>query len=142
MRRVPTAFSLLLLALAAFAAGCSDKTDTPTTPTTVTTTTETFSGTVDQLGTAGHSFVVSTTGTVTISLTSLGPLSTMSMGLGIATWNGTACGTAVSKNDDSRSGKTALTGTAVAGNYCVTVYDSGNVPAGTTVSYTVDVKHP
>jgi hypothetical protein len=66
----------------------------------------------------------------------------MAMGVGIGTWDGTTCGTSVSKNDNSRSGSTALTGTAAAGNYCVIVYDSGNILEGTEVSYTIDVTHP
>jgi hypothetical protein len=41
-----------------------------------------------------------------------------------------------------RAGVTALNGTATAGNYCVTVYDSGNVPDDWTVSFSVQVVHP
>jgi hypothetical protein len=48
----------------------------------------------------------------------------------------------ISKNDNARAGVTALSGTATSGNYCVSVYDSGNVPEGWTVSFSVQVVHP
>ena len=80
---------------------------------------------------------------MTIELTSVEPLATMALGVGIATWDGANCGTTpISKNDNARAGVAALNGTATAGNYCVTVYDSGNVPDGWTVSFAVQVVHP
>lgn len=134
----------LAMALAVAAGGCGSDDDTPTTPTTPSapTATETFQGSVGQSGSVGHPFTVATNGTVTMTLTSVAPLSTMSMGVAIARWDGTACGTAVTKNDNARVGATALSGTAAAGNFCVLVYDSGNVPQGWTVDYIVEVKHP
>jgi hypothetical protein len=121
--------------------GCGSDSSTPTTPTPVTTT-ESFSGTVGHLGTSGHSFTVATTGPVTITLISVGPLTTMSMGIGVGIWDGTTCATSSTKNDNVRTGAVALTGTANAGNYCVNVYDSGNVPEDWEVSYEVQVVHP
>jgi hypothetical protein len=132
---------LLALAIAVSAASCGSEATSTTAPSPTTTTTS-FTGTVAQLGSSGHAFTVTTTGPVTIGLTSLAPLATMAMGVGIGTWDGTTCGTAVSKNDNARSGSTALSGTASAGNYCVLVYDSGNILEGIEVSYTVDVTRP
>ena len=43
----------------------------------------------------------------------------------------------VTKNDNARTGTAALAGTANAGSYCVNVYDSGNVPEESEVSYEV-----
>jgi hypothetical protein len=120
---------LLLTALATVTLGACKKasTATPITPTPVTTT-ETFSGTIPQLGSAAHSFTVAANGTITISLTSIGPLATC---------------TVITQNDNARANSTAaLTGTAVAGNFCAKVYDSGNIPDGTTVAYTIQVVHP
>jgi len=131
------------LALFLFSAACASGTTSSATAPTAATTTDTFSGTVAALATTGNPFVVSADGPVTITLTSVGPLATMSLGVGVATWDGTACGTApITKNDNARTGTTALSGTATAGNYCVTVYDSGNVPADWTVSFSVQVVHP
>lgn len=136
--RLSIPFALVLLS----AACASDTTPSPTAPTPATTT-ETFSGTVGQLATTGNPFAVSTNGPVTIELTAVEPLATMALGVGVTTWDGTACVTTpISKNDNARAGTTALSGTATTGNYCVTVYDSGNVPEGWTVSFSVKVVHP
>jgi hypothetical protein len=133
---------LLLTALATVTFGACKKasTATPTTPTPVTTT-ETFSGTIPQLGSAAHAFTVAANGTITISLTSVGPLATMAIGLGVGSWDGTTC-TVITQNDNARAGSIALTGTAVAGSFCAKVYDSGNIPDLTTVTYTIEVVHP
>lgn len=133
------------LAVAALvsAAACGSNT-TPTTPTSSTpaNTTDTYTGTIAQLGSATNVFKVAATGTVTISLTSVAPLSTMALGVGVMTSDGTNCTSTISQNDNSRNGGTALVGTATAGSYCVKVYDSGNIPAGSSVDYTVQVVHP
>jgi hypothetical protein len=133
---------LTLTALVSVAIGACKKTSTasPTTPTPVTTT-ETFSGSFPQLGSAVHTFTVAANGTMTLTVTSVAPLTTMAIGVGIGSWDGTTCNV-ISKNDNARPGVTALTGTAVAGNFCSKVYDSGNVPDGWTVTYTIQVVHP
>jgi hypothetical protein len=121
---------------------CASSSPPATTAPTQVTTTDTFSGSVGQLGSDGHQFSVSVNGTVTITLTAVAPLTTMALGVGVGTWDGTACGVAISKNDNARTGVAALNGTAVAGNYCVLVYDSGNISDGLSESYTVQVAHP
>lgn len=143
MRRFVIRHSLLaaLLAVSVLAAACGG---TPTSPTTSTppTMTDSFTGSFASTGGVDHSFTVSLSGRVTITLTSVSPLSTMALGVGIGTWNGTSC-SVITKNDNAKSGSTALTGTeATAGTYCIRVYDSGNVPAAWTVTYSVDVVHP
>jgi hypothetical protein len=135
----------MVLALGIGVTGCGvESTTTPTTPTTsmtITPTTELFTGTVSQLGSSTNPFTVSVTGSVKIQLTSVAPLATMALGVEIGTWNGTIC-TTITKNDNARSGTTALTGTAAAGSYCVNVYDSGNIPEASSVDYTIQVLHP
>jgi hypothetical protein len=133
--------TVLPLLMAWIGAACASSA-AATSPTPPTTTTESFSGEFNQLSSAFHTFTVSATGDVTITLTSVGPLSTMALGVSIEGWNGTSCTGAIAKNDNARSGAGALTGTAVAGNYCVKVYDSGNVPESSSVTYTIDVVHP
>jgi hypothetical protein len=128
------------VAAAGASSGCSN-TESVSTPS-VTTSTETFSGNLTQSSTITHTFTVSAKGTVTISLTGVSPLTTMALGVSLGTWNGTACGSAFAENKDARSGSAALSGTAATGNYCVRVYDSGNVPSSWTVAYTVNVVHP
>jgi ABC-type transport system substrate-binding protein len=136
------AFLSIASVLALTTGGCAATAASPTTAPTAATTTDTFSGSVGQLGSDGHQFSVSVNGTVTVTLTALTPLTTMALGVGVGTWDGTACGVAISKNDNARTGVAALNGTAVAGNYCVLVYDSGNISDGLSESYTVQVAHP
>jgi hypothetical protein len=146
MRR-PTMLDSALLgvvvaATAVALSGCdSSATTSPTSPS-ASTTTESFSGSLAQSGSAAHSFTVAAKGTVTVSLTAVSPLTTMSLGVALGTWDGTTCGTSVAENKDARSGSTALTGTAATGNYCVRVFDSGNIPSDWSVSYSIDVVHP
>ncbi len=134
---------LLAAAALAAAAGCGS-TSTPTTPTVSAppTTTDDFTGSLGQSGSENHVFAVAANGTVTITLNSVGPLTTMSLGVAVMTSDGTNCLTQISQTTDARVGGVALKGTATTGNYCVRVYDSGNVPTGATVSYGVEVIHP
>lgn len=129
---------LVLATLPAWACGSSDDdTTTPTQPTP--TTTETFSGNVNQNGAVTFPFAVQSSGTITATLTSLEPLSTLPIGMSLGTWNGSACTVAIA-NDSATQG-VAVSGTvSAAGNYCVRVYDVGNIQ--NTVSVTVQVVHP
>jgi hypothetical protein len=129
--------------LAALLAVVACSSNTPTTPTPVTPTTDTFSSTLSQTGSVTHQFVVNSTGEITITLASVSPLTTMSLGIGFMTSDGTNCLATLTFNDDARANAVAaLQGTAQKGQYCIRVYDSGNVPLSTTVSYTVTVEHP
>jgi hypothetical protein len=134
---------LVALALAATACGdsSSDSSSLPTSPT-PTIVTDTFSGSITQNGTATHTFSVTTGGySLLAGYTSIAPANLTALGIGIAAWDGTTCGLNQSQNDIGRAGNTAISGTAAAGNYCVRVYDGGNIPEGTTVTYTLAVQH-
>ena len=133
---------VIAAALAATGACGSTSTTTPTAPTAPATTTETFSGTVVQLGSATQIFTVSATGTVDISLTSVAPLTTMALGVGVQTSDGTNCLATITQNDNARTGASALKGTVTAGHYCLRLYDSGNIPAAASADYTVQIVHP
>jgi hypothetical protein len=116
----------------------------PTATVTATLTTDTFTGSIDQNGTAIYPFTVTTAGySLLAGYTSISPASVAALGLGIGSWDATSstCSLNVSQNDTGRSGSTALSGTPNNGNYCVRIYDAGNIPAGTTASYTVQVQH-
>ncbi|MCX6538615.1 MAG: hypothetical protein NT151_06760 [Acidobacteria bacterium] len=138
---------ILTMAVSVLSAACGGGTTaaalttaaTLTAPTPVSTT-ETYSGTLAQTGVDTYPFAATVTGAMTIGLTAVGPLATLSIGVGIGTWDGTTC-TLIAKNDNSKAGLVALSGTAVAGNFCVQVYDSGNIPDSTSVTYTVQVVH-
>lgn len=129
-------------------AGCGSSSGsnltTPTATTSGTLTTDTFTGSLDQNGTAVFPFTVTTAGYGLLAgYTSIAPASVAALGLGIGSWDATSstCSLNLSQNDTGRSGSTALTGTPGSGSYCLRIYDAGNIPAGTTASFTVQVQH-
>jgi hypothetical protein len=148
MHRSPrkTAFSVLAIALAIGAAGCTNNNGSGSTPTTPTpnVVTETFSGSITQGGSVIQNFSVTNTGfNLLAGFTAISPSSVTALGLGIANYDPTTstCGLNLSQNSTSTVGSTAISGTANSGTYCARVYDGGNVPAGTTVTYTVQIQH-
>ena len=141
VRNVRTLFALAIAALPL--CGACESTSGATTPTAATpaSTTESFTATMDQLGSVTHAFTVGTAGPLQVKLTAVEPLATMALGVAVTT-GGTACGSDIAQNTNARSGATALSGTAAAGSYCVRVFDAGNIPASSSVTYSVDVTHP
>jgi hypothetical protein len=139
MRRAVVGFAVAVT-VAAGVAGCKDP-YAPLTPTPATKT-ETFSGSFGQNGSVVHSFPVSAYGPITITLNSVGPLATMGLGVSLATWDGSNCGIGLITNVNGKAGSDVLTGSVYAGNYCIRMYDSGNLPADWTATYSVSVLHP
>jgi len=134
--------AFLMTAAVPLCGACGSTSGTSTVaPTPVTTTTEDFTATIDQLGSMTHAFSVAAAGTVEVKLTDVEPLATMGLGVAVTT-GGTACGSDIAQNNNAKSGTTALGGTAAVGSYCVRVFDAGNIPAATSVTYTVEVTHP
>ena len=132
----------LVTAALPLCAACGSSSGTSTTPTPVTTT-ESFTSTLDQLGSVTNGFTVSAAGTVQVKLTDVEPLTTMALGVAVTTVvSGTVCSSDIAQNTNAKSGSTALSGTAAVGSYCVRVFDAGNIPSGTQVTYTVEVTHP
>jgi len=125
--------------------GSSSSASTVTTPTTTATlTTDTFTGSIDQNGTAVYPFTVTTAGYGLLAgYTSISPSSVAALGLGIGSWDAASstCSLNVSQNDTGRSGSTALSGTPGSGSYCLRIYDAGNIPGGVAAAYTVQVQH-
>src|SRR5260221_12495105 len=84
----------LIVASGLAAAGCSSDDPTSSLPATPSSplVTENFSGTVQVGGSDAHPFTVTSSGfQITLDLTSVGPPSTISMGFGIGSWDGTTC---------------------------------------------------
>jgi len=128
-----------------FGCGSSSNASTLTTPTVAARlATDTFTGSIDQNGTAVFPFTVTTSGYGLLAgYTSISPASIAALGLGVGAWDASSstCSLNVSQNDTGRSGSTALSGTPNSGSYCLRVYDAGNIPAGMSASYTVQVQH-
>src|SRR4051812_30374152 len=103
MRRL---ISGLLLGALVSATGCgtSDPVTTVTTPTTPTATvTDTFAGTLNMNGGATFPFIAGGAGSVTATLTSLGPDSTLPIGLSLGTWTGSACQVVVANDNAAQT---------------------------------------
>jgi hypothetical protein len=133
---------VIALAASAFAAACggSSNPSTVTAPT-GTVTTDTFNGTVQPGGSSINPFTVTVGGTVSVTLVSAGPPSTITMGLGIGNPSSTGtCSFLSGGTTVTQAGSTAqLSGTLAAGSYCVAVVDVGN--AAGPITYTVTVSH-
>ncbi len=132
----------VLLTSVLLTAACSG--DDPTTPTEPTppptTVTETFSGTLERNFATTHPFP-SGLGTITVTVTALAPDSAAIIGVGLGTWNGSACATSSGVVNDRATQGTSLIGQAsVSSAFCLRVYDAAGLSAPT--SYTVQVVHP
>ena len=140
MLRLPVrAFSLVLaVALASASCGSDNSTTTPTSPTPVYVT-DTFSGTLATGETARHPFAAKTGGSIQIAVTALSPDATLTMGIGLGTWDGTACSVILQTSVAVVNSAFSASATS-AGNYCVTIFDVGNV--ATSTEYTLSVVHP
>jgi hypothetical protein len=101
--------------------------------------TETFTGTIAPQGSAFHVFELSRVSNVYVVLMSAGPPANISMGLAVGTPGGRT-GCAAIRTVTTAAGTTAqLSGTADPGQYCIQIFDVGNVSA--PVAYTIAVVH-
>jgi hypothetical protein len=129
----------LAVAFALGTVACGGDTTTTPTPTTPTTVTDTFAGTLTTNGAASYAFTTALAGTITATLATLTPNSTLVVGIALGTWNGNACQIILSK--DSATQNSFIVGQASQANtYCVRIYDVGNVTDPQT--YELQVNHP
>jgi hypothetical protein len=126
------------IALMPLVAGCGSS-NSPTTPTNPIT--ETFTGTINQNSAVTNTFSTTTSGTVTATLTALAPLATVQVGFALGTWDGTTC-QVVLVNPAGTTGSQLQGSVSTKGNYCVHLYDVGNIAADAPVTYTLTVVHP
>ena len=127
------------LAVCGLATACgSNTTTTPTAP--GTSITEMLTGTVGQNSASVLPFTATAAGQVTATLTTLAPLSTITVGFSMGTYNGTTC-QVVLDNPAGVQGSILTASAATAGTFCVRVYDVGNITADSPVSFTVSVVH-
>ena len=126
-------------ALAALAAcGGGDSPTTAATPTPESKT-ETFTGTLTQSGSVYHPFTIAAQGSISVTLTTLSPQSTITMGLGIGTVSGTTCTLLTGAYSESAKAGSTLSGTIATGSYCVLLYDIGNMTSAN--DYVITVVH-
>ncbi|HEY2905437.1 MAG TPA: hypothetical protein VGJ29_06015 [Vicinamibacterales bacterium] len=121
-------------ALAAAACGESAPAAPSVAPATIT---ETFTGTVAVSGSSLQSITVNQVSKLTVTLTSVDPSAALGIGIGSLS-NGT-CVVLTTNSPVVAGGSTVLSGTALAGTLCVTIYDVGNLVE--PVTYTISVAH-
>jgi hypothetical protein len=103
---------------------------------------ERLSGSFGLGETSSHEIGIGASGTVEVTLTSLEPLATLTVGLLIGTVDdSTNSCTTLTQDSSIRTGET-LSQSVVAGVHCVSVFDVGNVPSNVIVTYTIDVTIP
>lgn len=126
------------------AAGCSsDSGTTTTTPSTPTGPfTDVFTSIIYPQDVLTHSFAMSTSGTITVTLTSAGPPSSVVMGLGLGVPRPDAPGCSLLTALSTPAGAAPqITTTADNGTYCVALFDVGNAIVQGE-SFSITVVHP
>ena len=146
-RPLNIASAAIVFACGLFAGACThtstaSSTTTPTTPTNPPTVTESFVGTLPVGGSMFYSFNIGVSGTVNLTLNSVGGAfvpSTIQLGLGIGTPSGTDC-SSTSTVTAGAGTSPQLTGTFGPGLFCARVYDVGNLFA--PANFNVTIAHP
>lgn len=152
-----------LLLAGGLGSGCNRRSPTEPTQAII----EQFAGTLAQQGTNAHPFTVNEDGPVTITVLSVAretpappenapapntnqppsveddPTAAVPppiyIGLGIGAWDGSTCRLIAQRTDASLL--TIISGTAMAGNLCVSVFDPGGDVVTLPVDYQVEVGH-
>jgi len=127
-----------LLVTVLCAAACDDNTTTTATTPTTTVTEPTFTDTLTVNGARIKQFSTTGRGTVTATLTAVGPDSTTVIGLSLGTWNGSSCQIVLDQR--AAQGATLVANVSGVGNLCLRVYDPGTLTA--PVTFSVDLTHP
>jgi hypothetical protein len=131
------------VAVAVAASACGDVKDLYNFSPTPVVYTETFTGTLDPGGSAFHPFAVSVAGTVTLTLTTVGPDAALPLGFDIGTWDGTGCTPIFGTGSPSAIQGYSYAGSAIAANFCVRIYDGATaIPVDTQATYSIKVDHP
>jgi hypothetical protein len=133
---------LAVLIISCAVAACDDEAPAaPTTP--APTVTDTFTGAITQNGARTHSFSTAASGQVTATLKSIGADNTLVVGFSLGSWDTVSNACSIVKANDAATAGAVLPGTMTgAGSLCVRVYDVGNIAAGTTATYIIEVVHP
>lgn len=119
---------------ALLAGGCAGTQNDVTGPST----TDTFTGTLAASGNANFGVTVQGNGEMDVTLSTLAPQSTITVGLGIGIPQAGSCGL-ITAVENAKVGST-LPASVGPGNYCVLLYDVGNIQG--LDSFTLTVLHP
>ena len=140
--------ALLLAALLITAGVACDDNSTPTAPIVeqpdIETTIDTFEGSIALGETSCHVISSTQAGPAELQITSLQPLATLTVGLGIGLDDDdpdSAC-PFFATDSSVRVGDTLLTTLTSVAAYCVCIFDVGNIFPDQTVDYVFQVDHP
>jgi hypothetical protein len=137
LRSLSSCAVFVLLALASASCASDDPVDTPTEPTAVSVT-ENLSESLTVNGAKTFPFIANRAGTVTAKFTALSPDDTITLGLSLGTWNGSACQIIIA--NDTAKLNVSVVGTAQqTGQFCARVYDVGLLTAPT--DFTIELTH-
>jgi hypothetical protein len=126
-----------ICAIALACAACSDPAAPPAPSVSGATVTDTFSGTLTVGGSNFHPVTVQQVSRFLVTLTSVAPAA--ALGISVGTLGNGICAPLSSSPAVVPGGTAALSGTALAGSLCVTVFDVGNLVE--PVTYTISVAH-
>jgi hypothetical protein len=129
------------LLVACALAACDDDTPTAPTPTPTPPVTTTFTGSLTQSAAMIHTVAVSASGAVVGTLKTIADDNTIAVSFALGSWNGNLC-TLVVANDAATQGAVLTGSMTAAGTLCTRIADSGSLPAGRTVTYTIELVHP
>lgn len=100
--------------------------------------TKTFTGNVKATGKVGFPFTVVNPGEIQVAITALAPVSTISMGIALGVWDPTASSCAEQLSAPSATLNVAYAANPPSpGEYCVTIFDIGNVVVSSDFTLTV-----
>ena len=137
MPTIPVRLAAFVLALAA--AGCGNDSATTTSPTTTTptATVDTFVSSLAVRGSAARTFITSSSGTVKVTLSTLGNGST-TVGLGVGV-PATSAPCSLAQSIETGPGSAPQLGTSAdAGVYCVQLFDVGRLTGDTAFTLTIE----
>jgi len=141
MQRLTALLCALVAAVAA--AGC-DSTEpiTPTVPTPVNVT-DSFTGPLTPNGAVSHTYTVNTSGIVTLTVKSLAPDNTVTVGVGLGFWFNDSCNLYLARDLAVEGGVLTgtLSGISSPTTLCARVYDAQGTLVAPT-NYTIEVVHP
>jgi hypothetical protein len=124
-------------ALALSTASCDDA-STATSPTATSPVTETFTGLFLPGGSAARSITAASSGTVSLTLTQIGPPADLVVGLGIGIPQSNGAGCYLTQSVQTRASSSPQLSVPVdAGSYCLRLYDPGTLVAQVAFSVTI-----
>jgi hypothetical protein len=138
MRRRVAALGALM-SLGVFAWGCGDTT-TVTAPTVTSPSTSSFTSTLAVAGAVSRQFTATQSGTVSVTLNSAGPASTVvGLGIGVPTAGIANCSFLTTSRATAGTAP-QIAASVDAGPYCVGIYDVGTLTA--PISFDITIVYP